>query len=185
MNILKTILYSTAILLLSPLLLSAQSSAKHISKKEYYDLYNSIYRGDTEEVLLSDFPATKNILKDTSEIFSDTFFSSKDKIFMLAQLNNAKHFRWKNGEINHKKILNHRKISRVFRKGVNGWGKFYSMYGEGFARYSIPIFSFNRCFCIVYTSYHCGGLCGGGGTCLYQKIGNEWVYIKRYSGWIS
>jgi len=160
--------------------------SKKISPQDFYDFYNSMKSKDTlKTIQLSDAPSTGRLLKDTSTIFLDTIFSTIDKNFIREQLFNFRDFSWTKGNLIHVKILSHKKISRTLRDLVKGWKRFYLKFGDGFATYSIPVFTVDRKYCIVNINWHCGGLCGSGGTNLYRKVSGKWVFVKFYSFWIS
>jgi hypothetical protein len=66
------------------------------------------------------------------------------------------------------------------------WSEFYKRFGvRGFSSVCLPLFSRDLNIAIVQYSYHCGLLCGQGGTDIYKKINGKWTLIVFFSAWIS
>lgn len=51
--------------------------------------------------------------------------------------------------------------------------------------FSVPIFLRNDTYCLFYSGYHCGALCGGGSLVLYKKENGRWTEVKYYCLWVS
>jgi hypothetical protein len=166
-----------------------QSSYKNISSKEYYDFFNSLVNPDSvHQFNLESQPDFSYILKDTASIFSDTtLFSSADIQFIKYQIRVGQSFRWKSNKILGSKVISSKKIKKLFKHGVDeGWTEFNRRYTNGFATFSVPLFTVDKTTCIVYKAGHCGGLCGHGGTSIYKKIKGKWKFVQSIGMiWIS
>jgi hypothetical protein len=166
-----------------------QSSHKNISSKDYYDFFNSLVNSDSvHQFNLESKPDFSYILKDTASIFSDTtLLSSADVQFIKYQIIAGQHFKWKSNKILGSKVISSKKISKLFKNDVDeGWTKFNKKYKNGFATFSVPLFTVDKHTCIVYKAGHCGGLCGHGGTSVYKKINGKWTFIQSIGMiWIS
>lgn len=189
-----TILYFNFFILL-PQIVYGQPNCSPINEDDYYSFYNNQINSDSIKIyILSNKPITDNILKDTVKIFADSMFTKNDIAFMRFQIENSKMFNWTNGKITGATVVQENRLRKIFNYNnykhrsitYNGWKKFRRKYGnKGIARYSIPIFSCDKKYCIINKSWSCGSLCGEGGTDLYQKIDGRWVWLKWYSLYIS
>src|SRR5450755_129659 len=64
--------------------------------------------------------------------------------------------------------------------------KYNKEYKNGFATFSVPLFSLDRKICVVYKAGHCGGLCGHGGKSVCKKVNGKWTFLKSIGViWIS
>lgn len=166
-----------------------QTFSKDISVKEYYDFFNSFVNTDSvQQFNLESDPDFSNILKDTAEIFSDTtLFSPADIDFLKYQLKHRQIFKWQSDKIAGARIISSKKIKKFFKHGIDkGWIAFNKKYKNGFATFSIPLFTVDKNICIVYKSGRCGGLCGHGGTNVYKKVNGKWTFIQSIGNvWIS
>jgi Zn-dependent protease with chaperone function len=50
---------------------------------------------------------------------------------------------------------------------------------------SIPIFSKNCRYCIIYNDYYCGNLCAERALKLYTKVNGKWQFVKAYYSEVS
>jgi hypothetical protein len=77
-------------------------------------------------------------------------------------------------------------ITAIFSwKHGDGWKYFNLHYGQGFHSFGCPLFLRNCTWCLFYSGYHCGWLCGGGQLALYKKEGGRWVFVKNWGEWMS
>ena len=168
------------------------TNAQTVSQDEYYNFFNSIFQSDTSRFLL-DKNSSIVIQKSKNKILSDTLFTNDDKAFMIKQIDNFANCKWKKRKINNSKVIHIprrifiRKVLSLFKKEYDFWKTFHRKYGEdsGYLCFSIPVFTIDRKFCVVYTSGLWGGLNGRGETSVYKKEGDKWIVVKRYSMWIS
>lgn len=169
--------------------LYGQNPDKNISKKDYYDFFNSFINPDSvHEFNLESRPGYKHIINDTLFIFKDTsLFSSADIEFIKFQIPAGMSFKWTANNIVGSNIISSKKISRYFKNDVDaGWTKFNNKYKNGFTTYSIALFSLDKKTCVVYTARHCGGLCGFGGLSVYKKVNGKWIMLKGIGMvWVS
>jgi len=97
---------------------------------------------------------------------TDTIFKQEDRDFIFLQFTSMKDSIW------HSSFSN---SELVTTKELN-----YVRY------YSIPLFSLDRNYVIIYRSYHCGSLCAYGGYYVYRRIDkNNWVFVTSVNTWIS
>jgi hypothetical protein len=166
-----------------------QITENDISSKDYYEFFNSFIRADSIHAFnLASNPDFDRILKDSSSIFHDTaLFSNADIEFIRNQIKAARHFKWRSNGILGSHVISSKKIARIFKNGPDeGWTELHKKYKNGFATFSVPLFSLDRSICIVYKAGHCGGLCGHGGTSVYKKVNGKWTFIESIGMiWIS
>ena len=80
-----------------------------------------------------------------------------------------------------------------FFRGVGNTGKkidFWEGYREKFGNDGVftisnPLFSKDKSKAIIAVGYHCGGLCGSGGTYSYVKEKGKWKQSHAMNMWIS
>ena len=166
-----------------------QMAEKAISSHEYYQFFNSFIQPDSiRHFNLASKPDFDRLLRDSSDIFNDTaLFSTADIRFIKAQIQTGQHFQWKSNGILGSQVISSNKLARMFKNGPEeGWTKFNRQYKNGFATFSVPLFSLDRTICIVYKAGHCGDLCGHGGMSVYRKVNGRWTYLKSIGMiWIS
>lgn len=99
----------------------------------------------------------------------------------------GEHVTWKSNQILGSKVISSKRIAKLFKNEPDkGWVKFNKRYKDGFATFSVPLFSLDKNTCIVYKAGRCGSLCGHGGTSLYKKIKGKWTFVKVVGMiWIS
>ncbi|WP_428232441.1 hypothetical protein [Flavobacterium sp.] len=106
----------------------------------------------------------------TTKIKGETFFSSKDSLYLLKQNSNPEKLKIEKELINKlntitvEKALIKRKKSEMFR--------FYEM--------TIPVFSLDQQNAYVQLDYHCTGLCGSGRAIYLKKINGNWKIIQNW-----
>lgn len=76
-------------------------------------------------------------------------------------------------------------IRSIFKTPGKGWDYFHERFGGAINSFSEPIFFRNNSYCLFYSDYACGSLCGQGYVMLYRKENNKWVLVRSYCGWIS
>jgi hypothetical protein len=92
----------------------------------------------------------------------ETLFSDQDTAYFLEQFKAMKPTLW-NGIDN----------LRVSTRRKNAFG------------YSVPIFSKNKAFVIVYKSEYRGPESGKGAYYIYKKTANGWLFVKAINHWMS
>jgi hypothetical protein len=110
-----------------------------------------------------------------SKIKEESFFSSKDSLYLLEQNSNPEKLKIEKDLINklnsttiEKAIIRNKKV-RPFR--------FYEM--------TIPVLSLDRHKAYVQLGYHCGSLCGNGKAIYLKKVNGKWLIIQKWETWIS
>ncbi|MDW8849422.1 hypothetical protein SD960_04905 [Flavobacterium sp. MMLR14_040] len=110
-----------------------------------------------------------------STIKEESFFSSKDSLYLLEQNSNPEKLKIEKDLINklnsttiEKAIIRNKKV-RPFR--------FYEM--------TIPVLSLDRQKAYVQLGYHCGSLCGTGKAIYLKKVNGKWLIIQKWETWIS
>lgn len=92
---------------------------------------------------------------------------------------------WNSSLIPMSTFISEDSITAVFKDYKKNWPYFYKHFGSGFSKFSSPIFLRNYTYCLIYTSHHCGGLCGEGMLTLYIKEDGKWTRVKDYCRWVS
>lgn len=112
--------------------------------------------------------------------------SNKERNKINKALRKLSGFRWSKKYFHNMKIIGRDSLDFIFKDRKNlGWNYFHKEYGEGYYSFSKPIFFRKNTISIFYSSYNCGGLCGGGQLDLYRKINDQWqLYFTLYM-WIS
>lgn len=84
-------------------------------------------------------------------------------------------------------IVTRAEIDALFKKGHDGWEKFYKKYPNagGFWEFSRPGFNKDSTEAVLYVGHHCGWLCGTGHLYLVRKDGDKWKVVNRVMLWIS
>lgn len=167
----------------------AQQTENNISSKDYYNFFNSLVNPDSiHHFNLESKPDFSYILRDTAIFFTDTtLFTPADIQFIKSQMTVAQDFRWESNKILGARVISSKKIEKIFKKDTgDGWTEFKKKYKNGFATFSIPLFTVDKNTCIIYRAEHCGGLCGHGSTSVYKKINGKWIFIQSIgTTWIS
>jgi hypothetical protein len=110
-----------------------------------------------------------------SKIKGESFFSSKDSLYLLEQNSNPEKLKIKKDLINRLNTITIEKLETQHKKGQRI--RFYEM--------TIPVLSFDRQKAYVQLGYHCGRLCGTGKAIYLKKINGKWKIITKWETWIS
>jgi len=95
---------------------------------------------------------------------TDTIFKQEDRNFLFLQFNAIKDTIWHDS-------FSKSELTKQF---------LYARY------YSIPLFSLDRNYVIIYREYYCGSECAYGGIYVYRRIDkNNWVFVTSVNTWIS
>jgi hypothetical protein len=118
---------------------------------------------------------------------NDTLFTQTDIDYIMKQVNQRKNTNWSVLSIDNAVLIKSTDIDSIFRtfKANSGWKVFYKTYGSDFYEMSYPYFSQDKQTCIIYTGYHCGGLCGEGGLKIFRRRNNIWTQVKTIGWWES
>jgi tRNA nucleotidyltransferase/poly(A) polymerase len=110
-----------------------------------------------------------------SKTKEESFFSSKDSLYLLKQNSNPEKLKIGKDLINK---LNSTTIEKAIirNKKVHPF-RFYEM--------TIPVLSLDRQKAYVQLGYHCGGLCGNGKAIYLKKVNGKWKIIEKWKTWIS
>lgn len=110
-----------------------------------------------------------------SKIKGESFFSSKDSLYLLEQNSNPEKLKIEKDLVNK---LNSTTIEKAIirNKKVHPF-KFYEM--------TIPVLSLDRQKAYVQLGYHCGSLCGNGKAMYLKKVNGKWKIIEKWKTWIS
>ena len=110
-----------------------------------------------------------------SKIKGQTFFSSKDSLYLLEQNSNPDKLKIGKSIV---EKLNTTTIEKTkIRRKNRQRSRFYEM--------TIPIFSADKQNAYVELDYECGGLCGSGQAIYLKKINGKWKIILQWQSWIS
>ena len=122
----------------------------------------------------------------------DSIFTKEDIDYIHKQNNIKDDFRLQKQYFKNSIIVSADTISSMIKKSKDKdgrstlfWEEFYKKYGDGFCTLSKPLFSKNHQIVIISSGYHCGGLCGGGGTYVLKKVNSDWKVIATIRDWVS
>jgi hypothetical protein len=110
-----------------------------------------------------------------SKIKGESFFSSKDSLYLLKQNSNPEKLKIEKDLINRLNTITIEKLETQYKKGQRI--RFYEM--------TIPVFSLDKQKAYVQLGYHCGRLCGNGKAIYLKKINGKWKIITKWETWIS
>lgn len=116
---------------------------------------------------------------------TDSSFYTKEELALIQKTIKNFSFRWNNELLPEVKIVSSDTVSMIFKDRSKNWRYFNKHIGRGFYTFSMPIFFRNETYCLFYSVYNCGNLCGEGHLILYRKENNKWVALKTYCNWIS
>lgn len=105
----------------------------------------------------------------------ESFFSSKDSLYILQQNSNPERLIIEENLINKLNVTTFKK-AQIQSKTVQQF-RFYDM--------TIPVLSLDRQKAYVQLGYHCGSLCGNGKAIYLKKINGKWIIIQKWETWIS
>ncbi len=126
-----------------------------------------------------DFSCLEHLKKDTIT------FTKAEITFITSQSKSPLIKKWTKELIPNAKLIEGDTITQIFKNYNKGWAYFYKHIGKAYHSFSAPIFIRNYQYCIFYSSFSCGYLCGEGELTLYKKDGTTWKKIKTYCDWIS
>lgn len=156
----------------------------NVDLDKVYNFINSTMTNDSIKFNLKDNTGFGIFIRDTSSILSDTIFNDRDRDFFRKQIQQLGRIKWEQGKISGANIIPQKDIRKVFKK-KNGWERFRKKYGDCLTSFSLPIFSANFEYCIIYQWTQCDYLAGGGSTDLYKFENGKWIYIQSYSTGVS
>jgi len=151
-----------------------------INFEKVYGFINSTLTNDTIRFNLSDNTGFGMFIEDIASILTDSLFTSSDREYFREQLVMAGNLKWQQGKISGANVIPQKDIKKVFKK-KGGWERFRKKYGNCLTSFSLPIFSANYEYCIIYQWTQCDYLAGGGSTDLYKYENGKWIFIQSYS----
>ncbi len=161
----------------------SQVGKKHV---DYLFLENVIDSIREEYSYLAENTIANHLLEDSVLIFTDAFFKSEDKQILYDQLNNKISKSWDFEKINQTVVVKKETLDKLFAPSLEeGWMKFHQIYGKGFLMLSDPLFNAKANLCVLEINYFCGSKCGGGNVSLFKKTNGKWIFVKKYSEWVS
>jgi hypothetical protein len=84
------------------------------------------------------------------------------------------------------KLVKENDPSRTIGRGKSVEKAVEDAFASGLLSISEVAFDKDHKYAVLTFSFYCGGLCGNGGTLVFEKVGNEWKPSKRSCGqWIS
>jgi hypothetical protein len=118
-------------------------------------------------------------------VSKDTLIFTKEEITYLQKNKYPKFISWNNEHFPKIRMIKGYLHDVIFEDYTKGWDFCYKYVGNQFHYFSSPIFLRNYTYCLFYSGYSCGELCGTGELNLYKNVNNKWVKIKNYTSWIS
>lgn len=158
------------------------------SKKEIYEVTNQFIHGtDSTYMRLQKSSDTWRIFEDSSSFLSDTArFSAADFDYFRLQLKEIKTFDWNQNRFEKVRTISELRLKWIFRNNRKGWKRFHEKFNKScLVSCSIPLFTVDKTYCILYKGVQCGGLLGEGSTDIYKLENGKWVYVDSYGMWVS
>ncbi|NNT72137.1 hypothetical protein HKT18_07925 [Flavobacterium sp. IMCC34852] len=119
----------------------------------------------------------------------DSIFKKEDIVFIHKQIDKRMNFRLKSDLLNTQKIIPIDSIQHLKQKGDSNdkfWERFEKKYKtHGFSSIDMPLFCVDGKTAVVTYGFHCGSLCGGGETAIFQLLNGKWKKIMTLSSWVS
>ncbi len=115
------------------------------------------------------------------------FLTSNEADYMYMQIDSFKDIALDSSKIE-KQYIRNSKLQQLFNKiGTDSGYKYLekTYKAQSFIRFSTPLFSENGNKLLLTVDFHCGGLCGGGDTYLFEKKNDKWRIIYKNTNWIS
>lgn len=140
---------------------------------------------DTSFILV-DKPFSFEYFDCIQEVLADTTLFTRDELLIIRDKQHPSLSRWPKEFFDKIKLISSDTINAIFNDPSRWWLYYYTQFGNrGFNSYSVPIFLKNGTYCLFYSDYSCGDLCGGGQLTLYKKEEDKWIAIKSYCNWVS
>jgi hypothetical protein len=113
----------------------------------------------------------------TQRILSDSLLiTEKERDYITAEINKMGNHVWKEGLLLHAPILSTDSVRKIFDdKKADGWEYVRSKGINRIYNFTVPIFFRDDAYCLFYSDYGCGRLCGGGDVAIYKKIKGKWI----------
>lgn len=109
------------------------------------------------------------------KVKGESFFSSKDSLYLLEQNSNPEKLKIEKTLINRLNTITVEELKTQRKKHQRI--RFYEM--------TIPVLSFDKQKAYVQLGYHCGSLCGTGKAIYLKKVKGKWKIITKWETWIS
>ena len=164
-----------------------QDSISYFNKCKFFlkEINPSLFKNSS--IILVDIPFSieSDYYNCLTNILLDTLFFTKEEISLVKNKNYPTFKKWTTLLLDNTNIIIKDTIESILNNDSKGWKYFKKEIGHYFSFFSFPIFLRNDKYCLFYSDYHCGSLCGGGGLTLYVKKKRRWTALKYYCGWAS
>ncbi|HLG04159.1 MAG TPA: hypothetical protein VI731_11230 [Bacteroidia bacterium] len=114
------------------------------------------------------------------------FITQADADHMLLQIRHHKPHMWTMDSIPHAVIVPSKITPAAAlspKKSGKAWSTYFKLYKSGYYEVSLPVFSLDGTYAIVYTTFQCGANCGNGGATLYHWENKAWKPVKNVFSW--
>lgn len=155
-----------------------QKSIEFIKKVKGKELQDSKF-------ILIDKPFAFEYFDCLTQLLADSLTFSNAELDFIRQKKYPTITGWNRAFFSAITLVSSHAIDSIFKKKSGGWNSFYKNFGGGFSRFSMPIFLRNDTYCIFYSDYSCGWLCGNGQLVLYKMNNGNWEEVRSYCNWIS
>lgn len=155
-----------------------------IDFEKVYSFINSTKTNDTIKFNLSDNTSFGIFGDDTTSMLTDTLFNEVDRAYFRMQFAQLGKVKWQAGKIKGANVIPKKSIHAIFKK-KNGWEIFREKYGDCLTTFSLPIFSKDFNYCVMYQWTQCDYLAGSGHTNLYKFENGKWIFVKCYMMGVS
>jgi len=166
---------------------------KVIKGDEIYEFMNFLFHKDSstselqenEKVFCLAAGHSKDIKNAIKEL-SDKLATQKDINHMLDQIH-SETMLWDSTMLNSVWLLKPSDLAKINRSDTTDyWEEYRRLFGNGGKHYySTPIFNQEKNLVLIEHSGSGGWELGSGGILVFEKVNNEWRYLKKISLWIS
>jgi len=124
----------------------------------------------------------RNVIKN----LSDTLITRKDINYMLGNLH-SETMLWDSARLNSVWLLKPSDLAKISHSDTTDyWEEYRRLFGSGGKHsYSAPIFNQENTLALIEYSGSGGWTLGSGGIILFEKINDEWRYLKEFPLWLS
>ena len=104
-----------------------------------------------------------------------------DEITLLEnEIKKSSTLNWSKNFFKSAKFVELKTIQEIFSDKSKDWKYFKQNIGDGYYRFSQPIFYRNNTFCLIYSDYVSGGMPEKEGLTMYKKENGKWVVWTYY-----
>ena len=114
--------------------------------------------------------------------FKDTVLTSSEIEFIANEMKNTVNATWADSIFEKSKIVSSHYIDSLAKSDTSK-SDLLSLklkHTLAYYKFSLPYFSKDENFCVLYYDYYCSSLCAETSLQLYKKISGRWRFVKSY-----